>query len=246
MRKTLSISVAGGLLLAWSGLAWFGEDADAKDIVAKAIKAMGGEAKLAKQKAVTWTETGRVYVMGNSMPYTVKYAMHLPNHFRMEIEGVFILVVVGDSGWTQSGDCEAKAMTDEQLAAMKNDQRAGFIATVLPLKDKAFILTMLPATKVDDRPVDGIKVTRKDYPEVKLYFDARTHLLVKREWRTKAADQQYKEMTATLYYSKYKEIDGAKIPTHLTFNRDGKPLVETTVENHKAVGKLADSVFAKP
>jgi hypothetical protein len=245
MRKTLNAAVVGGLLLAWSGPAWSGEDAAAKDVVAKAIKAMGGEANLAKQKAITWTETGTYYGMGKGLPFTGKYAVRMPDHFRMEIEGVFTLVIAGDKGWTHAGG-ETKEMTDEQLATQKNDHRAGFIASVLPLKDKAFSLTTLTATKVDDRPAVGIKVTRKDYPEVKLYFDAETHLLVKSEWRTKAAEQQNKEVTAAMYYSKYKEIDGAKIPTHLVMKRDGKLFVDATVEDHKAVGKLADSVFAKP
>jgi hypothetical protein len=245
MRKILSVAVVGGLILAWSGLAWSGEEADAKAIVAKAIKALGGEANLAKQKASTWTETGTYYGMGDGVPFTAKYAMRLPDHFRMEVEGIFTLIVAGDKGWIRSGD-DTKAMTDEQLAVQKNDHRAGFIATVLPLKDKAFTLTTLPETKVDDRPALAIKVTRKDYPEVKLYFDATTHLLVKSEWRTKASEQKFKEVTATMYYSKYKEMDGAKIPTKLVMKRDDKLFVEATVEDHKAVGRLDDSVFAKP
>jgi hypothetical protein len=233
------------MALAWSGLAWSGEEADAKAIVAKAIKAMGGEANLAKHKAATWTEKGTYYGMGNGLPFTGKYAMRAPDHFRMEIEGVFIIVLAGDKGWIHSGG-ETKAMTDEQLAVQKNDHRAGFITSVLPLKDKAFTLTTLPEIKVDERPAVGINVTRKDYPEVKLYFDAKTHLLVKSEWRTKSAEQKFKEVTATMLYHKYKEIDGAKVPTELVMERDGKLFVEATVEDHKAIGKLDDSVFAKP
>jgi hypothetical protein len=245
MRKTFGFLTAGTLLVVWSGVAWSGEDADPRAIVAQAIKAMGGEKNLAKHKAVTWSAKGTYYGMGDGLPYTGKYAVRVPNHFRMEIEGVFIIVFAGDKGWIHAGG-DTKEMTDEQFGVQKNDVRAEGITSILPLKDKAFTLTSLPEIKVDDRPALGIKVTRKEYPEVKLYFDKKTHLLVKSEWRTKAAEQKFKEVTAESYYSKYQEIDGAQVPTRMVMKRDGKLFVEADVSDYKAVGKLDDSVFAKP
>jgi len=245
MRKTVGILLAASLILAWSGLAWSGEDADPKAVVAQAIKAMGGEAALAKHTAATWTEKGTYYGMGEGQPFTGKYAVRMPDHFRMEIEGFFTLVFVGDKGWMHAGG-NTMEMSDEQLAVQKNDHRAGWIATVLPLKDKAFTLAALPAIKVDNHAAVGVKVTRKDYPEVKLYFNAKTHLLARSEWRTKAPEQKFKEVTAEMNFSKYEEIDGARVPTHFVMNRDGKLFVEADVSNYKAVGKLDDAVFAKP
>ncbi len=99
---------------------------------------------------------------------------------------------------------------------------------------------------MDDQPAVGIKVARKEYPEVKLYFDKKTHLLVKSVWRTKASEQQFKEVTAEMYFSKYQDIDSAKVPTRMVMKRDGKQFVDADVTDYKAVGKLDDSVFAKP
>jgi hypothetical protein len=245
MRKTVGILTAGTLLVVWSSVAWSGEDADPRVIVAQAIKAMGGEKSLARHKAATWTSKGTYYGMGDGLPYSGKYAVRMPEHFRVEIEGVFIIVFTGDKGWIHGGG-ETKDMTDEQFAAQKNDHRAGWIASVLPLKDKAFTLTALPEIKVDDHPAVGIKVARKEYPEVKLYFDKKTHLLVKSEWRTKSSEEKFKEVTAESYYSKYQEIDGAQVSTRMVMKRDGKPYVEADVMDYKAAGKLDDSVFAKP
>ena len=245
MRKTLSILVVGTLLLAWSGVARSGGDDDAREIVNKAIKAMGGEKALAKHQTATWTEKGTYYGMGDGLPFTAKYSMQLPDKFKMEIEGVFTLVMNGDKGWiSSSGD--TKEMSKEELAAQKSDHRAGYIAMLVPLKDKAFTLTMLPEAKVDDKAAVGIKVTRKDYPEVKLYFDKKTHLLVKSEFPSKAAEEKFKDVMASMYYTNYKEIDGAQVPTHLVMKRDGKLFVEADVAEMKAVGKLDNSVFAKP
>lgn len=245
MRKTVGILTAGILLVGWSGMAWSGDDPDPRAIVVQAIKAMGGEKNLARHKAATWTEKGTYHGMGDGLPYSGKYAMQAPSQFRMEIEGVFTIVFAGDKGWIHAGG-NTMEMNDEQFAVQKSDHRAGHIASVLPLKDKAFALTSLPEIKVDDRPAVGIKVARKEYPEVKLYFDKKTHLLVKSEWRTKASEEKFKEVTAESYYSKYQEIDGAQVPTRMVMKRDGKLFVEADVSDYKAVGKLDDSVFAKP
>jgi hypothetical protein len=75
MRKTVGMLLACSLVLAWSGLAWSGEDVDPKAVVAQALKAMGGEAKLAKHKAATWTEKGTYYGQGNGQDFTGKYAV---------------------------------------------------------------------------------------------------------------------------------------------------------------------------
>jgi hypothetical protein len=245
MRKTLGILIVATLFLAWSGVAQSGGDDEARAVITKAIKAAGGEKALQKHRAATWTETGTYYGMGKGLPFTGKYSVVVPDKFRMEIEGIFTLVFNGDKGWISAGG-ETKEMDEQQFSAQKNDHRAGYINTVLPLKDKAFTLTMLPEAKVDDKPAVGVKVTRKGYPEVKLYFDKQSSLLVKSEWPSKAAEMKYKDVTATMYFSKFKEIDGAQVPTHLVLKRDGELFVEADVTEMKAVGKLDDSVFAKP
>src|SRR2546428_8816628 len=51
------------------------DQADARAIVAKAIKAVGGEQKLEKFKAQTWREVGTYYGMGDGLPYTGNYAV---------------------------------------------------------------------------------------------------------------------------------------------------------------------------
>jgi hypothetical protein len=245
VRRTLSTLLAGLLLLGTSGLVQSGSKDDARAVVTKAIEAMGGEAALAKHQAITFKETGTYYGMGDGLPFTGKYASQPPDKFRMEIEGVFTIVFNGDKGWTSAGG-EVKEMTKDELAVQRTNNRAGYIATVLPLKDKAFTLTMLKPAKVDGKEAVGIKVARKDYPEVKLYFDAKTNLLVKSEYATKSAEQGNKDVTAEMYFSKYQKIDGVQTPTHVVLKHDGKLYVEADVQDTKAFGKLDDSVFAKP
>jgi hypothetical protein len=245
VRKIVSIVLGGIVLAAGTSRARPGENDEARAVVAKSIAAAGGETALAKHQAATWKETGTYYGMGNGVPFTAKYAQQLPDRFRMEIEGYLTMVYASDKGWIHSGG-ETRDMNKQELAAQKSDRRAGAIASLLPLKDKAYTLTLIGETKVDDQPAVGVKVTRPEYPEVGLFFDKKSHLLIKSEWPSQASEEKFKDVTASMYYSKFQEIDGAKVPTRLVMKRDGKLFVEADVSDLKAVGKLDDKVFARP
>jgi hypothetical protein len=245
MRKTLGAMFVGTCVLACTAPAQPGEDGDARAIITKAIDAMGGAGALDKHKASTWKETGTYYGMGDGVPFIGVYAAQPPDKFKMEISGFFTIVFTGDKGWVKMGG-ETRDMDKDELATHRNDHRAGSIASIAPLTSKDFTLKAIGEVKVEDRPAVGVKVTRKDYPEVKLYFDKKTNLLVKSEWPTKAAEQKYKDVTVATYYSDYKKIDGVQVPTHLVMKRDGKPYVEAEVNEYKAAGKLDDATFAKP
>src|SRR4051794_26575345 len=154
------------------------EKAGPRAIIDKAIQAAGGEAKLARFKAHTWTEKGTYYGMGDGLPYTGRYAVQYPDRFSMEIEGFFKMVLDGDHGWVKSGG-DTMEMTKEQLAEHQENHYGGYVTTLLPLKDKAFTLTALPDEKVDGRPAAGVKVSHKGHRDVSLYFDKQTGLLAR-------------------------------------------------------------------
>jgi hypothetical protein len=245
MRTVLSGLLGGLILLSTTGNGFSEEKEAARELIQKAITAAGGEAALAKHQAMTWKEVGTYHGMGNPLPYTGLYAAQFPDYFRMEIEGVFTSVYAKDKGWTRMGDT-VKEMTKEELAAQQSDHRAGWIASVLPLKDKAFTLVSLGEVKVGDQPALGVKVTREGYPEVKLYFDQKSHLLLRSVYPTKAAEEGFKDTTMEVSFSNFKKIDGATVPTKIVINRGGKVFVETEIQDLKAVGKLDPKVFGKP
>ena len=139
-----------------------------RTIIDKAIKAAGGEEKLAKYKAVTWKEKGIYYGMGDGIPYTGSYSVQWPNQFRMVIDNVMTIVLNGDQGWITQSNSETKEMTREQLAEHKEANYTGSVARLLPLKDEAFVLTPLAEIKVGDRPAVGVKVSSKGHRDVSL------------------------------------------------------------------------------
>ncbi len=48
------------------------DDKDTKAILDKAIKALGGEEKLSKVKAMTWKTKGKIIIDGNDNPFTIQ------------------------------------------------------------------------------------------------------------------------------------------------------------------------------
>jgi hypothetical protein len=183
--------------------------------------------------------------MGNGQPYTGKYAAQWPGQFRMEIVDVFTVVLDGDKGWIKSMG-EIKEMSKEQIAAQRNDQRAGWMSSLLPLKDKAFGLKTLPDAKVGTQETRVVLATRPDWPEVRLYFDKTSNYLTKMEYRTKAAELGFKELAAEMLYSDFRDVDGVKVPHKMVMKRDGKLFVEAEVTSMEAKGKLDAKTFARP
>ena len=214
-------------------------------IIEKSLKAVGGEANFIKHRAARWNETGTYYGSGQGQPYGGKYDIQLPGQFRMEIEGVFLIVVNGDKGWMQAGG-ETREMTKEEWLEQAESLHGSWVSSLVPLREKKYKLAALGDSKVEDRAVVGVRVSCEGHRDVELYFDKETGLLAKVEQRVKAAEMGGKEVTQSAIYRNYREVDGAKIPMKLAVLRDGKQFVEAEVKEYKAAGKLDDSVFAKP
>jgi hypothetical protein len=244
MRKLWGGTFAVLACLGLAGAVRSGDAEKARAIVNKAIQAMGGEKNLAKHQAITWKEKGTYYGMGEGIPYTANFAVQAPNQFRMDVEGVFIIVLDGAKGWMSVGG-ESKELPKDQLAMHIKTRKAGWVATLVPLQDKAFQLTLLDEVNIDKQPAAGVKVTRADYPDVKLYFDKKTNLLLKSEFRGQTPDQP-KEITQEAYYHDYRNIDGTQVPRRIVLKHDGKLFVDAESHDYKAHGKLDAKHFAKP
>jgi hypothetical protein len=240
MRKILCGFVGCCVFLALAGFTRSGEDRAAREIIDKAILAGGGEAKLAKFESAIMKEKGTYYGMGDGLPYTSVVHMKRPDRFKMEVKGVFTICLDGDKGWMKSD----KAVTDlpkEELEVQQLNQKAGWIMSLLPLKDKAYKLKIEKNGGKDAL----VEVTRKDYPTVRLYFDTKAGHLIKSQFKTKSQEQKYKEVMAEFQFSDFKTVDGVTVPHHVVLKHDGKLFVEADVTEIKAA-KLDNKVFARP
>lgn len=251
MDKFVSTTVVVGLLLGAGGLARGDDQADARKIIDKAIKAEGGAEKVAKNKAATWKVKGNFYGLGNALPYTGEYAIQFPDKFRFALEfdaggqkAKMIAVVNKDKGWRDLNG-NVMDMDKEQVTEAREGMYAQNVFRAVALKEKGYTFSPLGEVKVDKRPAVGVKVSHKGHRDVNLYFDPKSGLLVKTEARVKdeMTGQEVKQET---FFSDYKESNGDKHPTKVVIKRDGQLYVEAENSDYKFAEKLDDSLFTKP
>lgn len=229
------------------------DDAKAvKELIAKAIKAHGGKDVLTKYKASENKMKGTVHVMGMAIDFTGEVAYQAPNRMRIEIDAEVggmtfktIQVLAGDKGWISTNGKVSK-MTKDMLAEGKEQFHSGAVTRLVVLEQKGYTLSPLGEAKVNGREAVGVRVAHKGYRDVSLYFDKKTHMLVKSETRGKDLMAGGEEYTGETFYSDYKKVDGVQVAHKVVVKRDGKKYVEGEITESKVAEKLDDSVFAKP
>jgi hypothetical protein len=202
---------------------------------------MGGEEKLSKFKAATFKSKGKFAGGTQPIEFTADVSAQPPKQskrvIKFDISGMLITrieAVNGEKGWFRAMG-RIQDMNPGMLAQQKNELYSNWIATVLPLKDPSFKLSVLKEEKVDDRPALAIKVIHAGHPDHELYFDKDSGLLVK----------NVSQQTET-YYRDYKDIEGVKQYTKLQVKRGGKQVAEVEFSDFEFHEKLDDKVFEKP
>src|SRR5262245_40202075 len=176
-----------------------------KAILDRAIKAHGAD-KFEKLKAAQTSGKGTVDVAGMTLSFTSEGSAQLPDKFKsilhMDIGGMKITQVQTMNGdkITLSVNGMAQNITDELRKIFKEQDYADLVSTLLPLKDKGFELALAGEANVDGKPAVGIKVKSKDKPDITLYFDKKTDLLVKSEHRATdpMSNQEYTQASSSV------------------------------------------------
>jgi hypothetical protein len=164
----------------------------------------------------------------------------------VEVAGQKITVVNifdRDKGWLKTGN-DTKEMDKDQINEAREKGHAAWVASLVPLKDKGYSLSLVGEDKVGDKPVTTIRVSHKDRRDVTLYFDQKSHMLLKSESRVKD-DATGQEVTEETLYKDYND-KGLKQPKKLTINRDGKLFIEAESVDYKPGQDIDDSTFGKP
>jgi hypothetical protein len=244
-------AVCGGSLVACLlfllGTLHADDQADAKALIDKALKAMGGAEKVAKLKAgvckakVTHQDKG-----------TIDCEVKWQDRAKGRLDGTLteggqthtlLFVFNGDMSWEKK-DGTTNDAPEGLVSAVKNAFHALRMPHLLPdLKGTAFKLSPLGEVKVNDQAAVGVAVSHKDYKDVSVYFDKKTSLPVKSEIRV--TDPAGRELTVEYFYSDFQEADGVKHPMKITMKADDQEFA-IEISEIKAKDKLDDSEFAKP
>jgi hypothetical protein len=233
------------------------DDAEARAIIDKAIKAHGGADKLSQFKAVSAKWTGKhkvenmfywdaVRVVNYEMPAKIRldYEVENPNGQKF----AFSRVVNGRKGW-QGSVRGTRDLKETEVTQIVDDLYAHWLASVVPLKDTGFEVSLVGSVIVDGKDAVGVRVSCQGRPDVNLFFDQKTGLVIKSERRAKDLGTS-EEYTAESIYRDHKAFQGVMWPTNRLDRRDGMDLEENSgrfeLSEFQAHDKLEETSLARP
>ena len=228
--------------------------ADEKEVTAvldKAIKALGGEEKLAKAAGFSWKTKGTLTFNDSDNPISGQATLKGIGHYRNEFEGEFggnqfkgVTVLSGDKGWRKIGEMLMELDGD----ALASERRTVYLQavpnSVLPLKGKGFKVESGGEEKVDDKPAVVLKVTGPDGKDFQISFDKESGLPVKQV--AKVSGFNGDEFTQETTFKDYKDFGGIKKATKVESKRDGEKFLVAEISDFKALDKVDDATFAEP
>jgi hypothetical protein len=252
MRRFLGVVVATALVLSVRG-GVFAAEPDAKEVIEKAINALGGEAKLAalESKAIQTKSKGKIDFGGNQGEFTATTTTQGLNKFKQEFKGEIggneikaVSVMDGDKAWRRFGGDTSK-LEDDQLAGQKRTVYLTLVPSLmLPLKGKDFKVESAKEDKADNKPCVALKIVGPDKKDFQLFFDKESGLPVKMV--ATVPGFQGDEFTQETTYSNYKEFDGVKRPTKSASKRNGENFMEVEITDVKVLDKADPKAFAEP
>jgi acetyl esterase/lipase len=239
------------VVLLWGSTGLAGEE-EARAIIAKAVKAHGGAEHLARLKAVRVRAGGSITANKAGVEFTYQTVWQSPGRLRNVLQMpvgnqklTVIQILDGDRGWASVNGLTTP-LDEKRLGEMKAQAHVRRLLPLTPLlEDKAYRLTALDETTVNDRPALGVKVAAKGQRDVRLYFDKETGLLVKVE-RQALDEGTMKEVRQEQFLSDFGDRDGLKTERKQVWHRDGKKVLEMTFTEIKYPEKIDAAEFADP
>lgn len=250
MGKMLALVFAAAALLAVPAATLADGAGTAKAILDEAIKAHGGPKKLARTELMVRRAKGTMSFAGQDVPFLDELVLQLPERWRWTLDAGsagqktrLVFVVNGEHGWQSSGGAVLD-IGKEKLADLHDEAYVIWLSTLLPfVNDSGFSLTLLADATVEGRPAAAVLVAHKGRPDLTLYFDKQSGLLVKIARRAKemglAFDKEY-------VYSVPKSFEGVQLPTRYAELANGKKLVDVAEISYTFPGSVAASTFARP
>jgi hypothetical protein len=247
MRNIPTTALILALLMGLVGVGHAAEG-DAQSVIEQAIQAQGGD-RLTRLQIVRRDLEGIMLAGAQELRFTAELAAQPPDKsrgtFHLDPGGrklLLIVVVNGKRGWQSAGGAVSD-LPATQLDELREDGYVTWVQSLLPLKEKAFSLAPLPEAQVNGKATVGVRVSQPGRPDVELYFDKVSHLLVKTSRKTKEAGQP---ITKETVFTDHKDFDGLWLPTHVTDFKNGKKVAELRITGYRFPSTPDESLFARP
>jgi outer membrane lipoprotein-sorting protein len=249
----LRVIVCASVFLVVCGLFVRAQDnAALKAIVKKAIEAHGGEKNLAKYTAADTKFKGTMEIQGNKFDITGQTLLQKPdkvkNIMKLDIAGNLIDVVTvfdGKKLWVSTAG-QTKEIDDEKIIkAAREELQSEGAGNLTEILKAPYELNAIGEVKVKGKDAIGIRVSKKGQKDISIFFDKKTHLVIKTEMVTLDANTM-QEVTQEKFILDYRDKNGHKIPQRVEIVKDGKTFMDIEITESTPLEKLDDSHFAKP
>ncbi|MFQ3592909.1 MAG: hypothetical protein SNJ82_06925 [Gemmataceae bacterium] len=225
------------------------ESQTARAVVEKAIAALGGAEAVRASHRMTGTGSGTLHVNAASQKIRNRFSAQGLDRLRWEVEinGSTILIGLHAKGvWLSGNGIDAKPLKDDQATAFRRGVAAlRVVECPTLLLEKGWTLAPLGELKIDDTPAIGIKASRKGEPDLDLWFDAKTHLPLRVEYRfTKPGETAETSLRGT--FSEYRKMAGRKHFTKMSVYQDGNLALEMERSEIENAESFAEETFARP
>ncbi len=252
MTRFIGAALLAALATGLGGPARAEGDAKVTAVLDKAIKALGGEEKLAGVKAAALKLQGTITTAAGESEFTARVTTEGLDRFRQDFEGDIggnkihaLTVLNGDKGWRKFNK-EVAALDKNYLAGDKHKAYLQVIPmTLLPLKGKDFKVEMVGEDKVNGKPAVVVKVTEPGGKDFKLYFDKESGLPVKHV-SIVASEIGGGPVLQEMTYGNYKDFGGVKVATKLNSKREHNDFLDAEIVEFKVLKDVDPKLFTEP
>ena len=245
LALTAAVAVLGGFFV-------HAQDDELKAILKKSIAAHGGEKNLEKFKAVASKFKGKMELLGNNTDITGETSYQKPdkvkNAISLELNGKQLDIVTvfdGKQMWVAVAGQTMEITDEKQLKEIREQLRIEGAGSLSDFLKAPYKLSAIGEVKVKGKDAIGIRVSREGQRDFSMYFDKKTHLIVKTEMRT-LDGMTGQEVTQEKYISSYQEKNGIQVAKGVEIHKDGKLFMALELTEVTPMERFDDAVFAKP
>jgi hypothetical protein len=187
---------------------------DANKIINDYVKAAGGSKVLSKIQ--TMSIEGRVARAADGKSGTYTFDTKLPNRYYSELnigEQQLIEAYNGKSAWRQDASGDRATLLGQEGTQIEAAAQYYNSRLVNPKKNKIGI-TFVGHVPLEGRDTLQVEVSSPRGPQREVYFDPKTHLIVKDSATLGGVEQE-------ILYDDYRAVDGVKVPYAMEVHRGG-------------------------
>jgi hypothetical protein len=235
--------------LSWAGPVSAQETPQA--LIERAIRAHGGQERLAKARADRVKMKGTLAVGTARVPFVSTTTVQMPGQFKSVVEmtvsgkaHTIVHLVNGDSS-AVTLDGKNQPLTPATRAQVRQTLDLDHAMRLVPLlRAPAYRLSMLPEMTLSSRPTAGVRVMVGGQRELRLYFDRATAFLVKSEYEVGGADG--KKVRHEAFYGDYRDTEGYRRPGKIVAFRDGARVMDAELVEVKYFARIDPAEFSRP